>query len=907
MPSFSYIGTSFERSKDAVEDIERFENYSLIEIAGKRLIRTGQNYNRGWMARHFHSGNALNTNPEEVVSGKPVDEFTFDDWAKVADAEGLPETCPASLWGIENVHENRAKFFANVVLSKHEMNLIGMLATSHANGRPGKYRPTILEGDAGCGKTQAALAFAALCGMPYMEAKGVADDDKAGIVVLEGGDAPKTKTRGAVMKSLAHYGIFETPKGMAEFYRTCGQLIKDGKAKNVKSAFSRITDSQWHDIAGIEGMPDEGDAIAVQVLGLAEIGRRMPGGALINFDEINMFSEFMEGRVMGYFNNHNKKDQAGTCFVGTMNPPSEKFPNRRALAYDSLSRVEVRSAQKPDLEQVTDLTMRFFGYSGSSDDRVAEADMINKALSSDKDLSDAERAGFMKMRDRNAIYTQLLTEKAAGSIAASIAEFHCRVEPMTTPGGQLHPSDYGSDASPAPVDLRTIIDSFFGGLGNGLADKALELKPELVATIGLNSAASGEDFVSCLTKPAIADVVCKTLRESYVDRLNFCKPSMGRAITKDAQFSPKDSSLPILNQLLKDCGLTPAALAKVIEINRPESAPEWAMQMAKTFSQEPNPKNANPRGFLKAIEKQSPELADAIATKDERLALDKGCHLNDVVLVPGATSSTILPLGQRTLDNLTVEFAEENTFTYGKGSKEELEATNKRAGELAPKFMKRFFADGALPMDLPLDANGYPVPGSMPVGFFRDIAKQCQSSHMKRLPDYTGDGVDFAMIVPIKLPNDKLIGFCAGEMTLPDGKKHELVTWISEEGMLEYCRGALLDRDQNTAWKFFPGTKNSSAAVKLPEDIKCAMEHRRLFVYTAAGEPLNMTSKKAGDVAEWTAEVAEFSDAMPKSRLDQKQTSAPAISPTASVSLPAKGRSSRKKAMPDSNELPLTA
>lgn len=882
MPDFTYLETTFERPQKALDDAERFTGYSKVRVGGHMILKTSPTYNRGWLARQFYRNSVLSEEGHAALEGKDVSALSLSDWSAVADADGMPPVCVASLWAVENVKNTRAQFFANVALSNHEMNLIQMLADQDADARPGKYRPIILEGDAGCGKTQAVISYAALTGKPYMEVRGLADDDRALTDKLEGGDAPSTDTRSVVMKDCAYYGIFDTSPqkagavpwegigvaAMAEFYRACGSLIKSGAAVDMFSAYQAIPDQEWDKIAKIAGMPEPGDAIAVKKLGDAERGRRIPGGAIVNFDEINMFSEFTEIRATNNFNNHSRYDQIGLCYTGTMNPPSEKFPNRRYLAYDSLSRVEVRSAQKPALEQVTDIALRFLGYSGTSEERKREQLLISEALASDNDLTADDRAGLIKLREKKRSYHQLLTEKSAAAISLSLASFHCMVEAQTGPDSKLHPSDYGSTASPGTIDLRTLIDSFFGTLGPALVRKAVAIKPELAAAMSFSSPAEGQEFLGVLTPKAVAEVVHSSLRRAYVQRLTFSKPDLDSGITPNAKFKAKDSSLPVLEELINQNGCSVSALEKAIEINRAESAPEWAREIARTVSGQVNDKAANPRGLLEAIAEQAPELADAIARKDENIGkkaedLD-GFSLSDVALVAGA-KGTYIPFCQRVLDDVTTQFASDKHFAYDNSSTPLADATAEKASALAPELLK-LFRDEAIPLQVPLTDKGVPMPQTIPVDFIRNAYGECLKSHKARFKDAVGDGLNAVILIPMRLTNGKLIAFCGGDLTLPTGAQKTIETWITEDVLMEYMQGAILDRDTMTHHKKFPAadTVKPVEGFEGADALKWAkMEHRRFLVYTTPKDPVEISAETKKDKLSWRVKPVSLEAAVP--------------------------------------------
>lgn len=919
MPDFTYLETTFERPQRALDDAERFIGYSKIQIGGHHILKTSPIYHRGWLARHFHRNSVLSDAGMQALAGKDVSKMALDDWAAIADADGLPPVCVASLWAVENVRNTRTQFFSNVVLSNHEMNLIQMLADQDADARPGKYRPVILEGDAGCGKTQSVLSYAALTGKPYMEVRGLADDDRALCDRLEGGDAPATDTRAVVMKDIAYYGIFDTAPqkagavpwegvgvgAMAEFFRATGALIKSGAATDMFSAYHALSEQQWDGIAKLAGMPEAGDAIAVKKLGDAEKGRRVPGGCIINFDELNMFSEFTEVRATNNFNNHGRYDQIGTCYTGTMNPPSEKFPNRRRLAYDSLSRVEVRSAHKPALEQVTDISQRFLGYSGTGEERKREQQMIDCALASDKDLTEADKEAFMRMRDRKKSYHQLLTEKSAAAISSSLARFHCSVEMLTEPDSKLHPSDYGSSASPGTIDLRTLIDSFFGTLGPALVRKAVSLKPELASNMSFSSPADGQDFLNVLTPRAVAEVLHSSLKRAYVDRLTFSKPNLDGGLTPDANFKPKDSSLPVLEELIKQNGCSIPLLEKEIEINRADTAAEWAMGIARRISGAANDKIANPRGLVAAIAKKIPQLGELLANKDEHAhkapGTFDGYSVNDVALVPG-TEGHYIPLCQRILDDVTTRFSEEKNFIYDDSSNETAKATADKALRLVPELLK-MFRDEALPIQVPLTAKGIPEGKTIPVPFIRKAFEECLKSHQGRFPDAPGDGLNAVVMIPLKLPNGKLIAFCGGDLTLPSGENKRIESWLVEEEIEQYMQGALLDRDTRTHHKRFPvntgTTKVDEFAGAGDPNGWAKMEHRRMFIYTAAPTgPIKIAPALQGDKVDWDIAPAGMDVAVPV-RL-------PEGSPQNSVvntSLPSKAKKTPEKGVPSQSKL----
>jgi len=576
MPSYSSIksGASFQgRDADLAEMVEEIKE---VKVGDRSVAVASYWYNRKWLVQKFF--------PDEC------DGLTPQEMEKLADDKGLPSRCPASLWALGQVEKERQDIFVHAGLSftKKMVRTVIDLATLDADGQPGAYKVPYLNGPTGSGKTMVVRSYAAAVGKAYYPVLCTGDNDEMLTKKLVGHVSLRVGVRTEEMKKRAQYGVFDTDGALLSFLRA---LKKHGGGDTLEShaaAFQNIQPEDWDGIAADNGLPSDQSFAGTFVLGEAALGARIPGGVLVNFDEIGLVSETVQAAVRDGFSDRSEVHRYGVnhMFATTDNPPGAGYSNRTPLSRDTAARLQSMHIGLPGPDEMVPDVCMSLGHAidaeeslrrmsndpkcsttpglgetrspiledreGMDADLLPPAEVIRRTANTDaekdpsKFFSDllgatgGEKYAPNLKKDKAGFTSTLLSREQAVNLSMRIVSLFCRVyQQLTEPTGALNPRMYNHESANSPEISRRTFRSICAGIEDQMR--------------GALERSRGGEQVNI--PEALSLSVMRSLDMYIFKQVDFRAAPTGTTLEGDSNRKAARESRPVISQLIRESGL----------------------------------------------------------------------------------------------------------------------------------------------------------------------------------------------------------------------------------------------------------------------------------------------------------------------------------------------------------------
>ncbi len=574
MPSYTSIKTKASFQGRDAELAEQVEEIREVKVGDRSVAVASYWYNREWLTRHFF--------PEESegLDSKGLNEL--------ADKQGLPSRCPASLWALSQVERERQDLFVHSGLSftRKLVRQVIDLANLDADSQPGAYKVPYINGPTGSGKTMLVRVYSAAIGKAYYPILCTNDNDEMLTKKLVGQVSLRVGVRTEEMKKRANYGVFETKNAMLAFMRA---LKKNGGGDTLEShtqAMQNVSPEEWDEMAGFNGFPSDQSFAGTFVMGEAALAAKIPGGVVVNFDEVGLVSETLQAVVRDGFSDRSEVHKYGVnhTFTTTDNPPGGKYLNRTQLSGDTAARLNFITVDLPGPEEMVPDVCRGLGHKVEaeesrkrmmSDPKCAttpgleesrrpilddhegmDADILPPPeIMSKTGTTEAEKdpANFFRKllgEDGEKFFPtdskgdqampSLLSREQAVNLSMRIVSFFSRAyQQLNEPTGALNPRFYSHDSSNTPEFSRRTLRSICSSIEDQMRGVSEKVK-------GGEQVNMGE---------ALSLSVMRSLETYIFKQVDFRAAPTGTTLEGESNRKAARESRPVISQLVRDSGL----------------------------------------------------------------------------------------------------------------------------------------------------------------------------------------------------------------------------------------------------------------------------------------------------------------------------------------------------------------
>lgn len=659
MPSFTSIksGSSFQ-GRDA-ELIEMSDEIKKVKVGDRTVATASYWYNRKWLAKRFFADKAVGLDDEGLE--------------RLADEEGLPERCPASLWALKQVEKERRDIFldSGLSFSSKMVDQVRDLADLDADSVPGAYQVPYLNGPTGSGKTMLVRIYSASVGKAYFPVLCTGDDELMLTKKLKGKKDLRASVRTEEIKKRAEFGVFETKEAQLEFLR---ELKRNGGGATLEShldAFKSIDLDSWDRVAEFNGFPSDQSFSGIYVYGEAELAARIPMGVVTNFDEFGLATGAVQADIRElFFDRAEMTPGVNAVFTTTDNPAGEKYFNRTPIAGDNASRLQFRPIPLPSPDELVPDVCRSLGHKidveeandrlladifcsttpgleerrpsilrdGASMDQevIPPAKLVGggrktgaagrgqdeEAVKFFKDILGDDGEKYFPEDNREKLLSKLLTREQAIGLSMRIVSLFNRVyRHVNEATGPLNPKFYNHDSANAPEFSRRTLRSICVGVENRMRDLLEEMKDGKVNV--------PEQMSLCVQKSI----------ESYIfKQIDFRSAPSGTTIDGDNGRKAARESRPVISQIIKDSGL---GWKDLTDLFAPEQGGWIETEAARAFGFS-NPETKAPDGYDKVVA-TAEEMSKEIRPQDTVVRLKLGDNvvflpMGDAGISPGVNS-----------------------------------------------------------------------------------------------------------------------------------------------------------------------------------------------------------------------------------------------------------------------------
>lgn len=575
MPSYTSIksGASFQ-GRDA-ELAEMVEEIKEIRVGDRSVAVASYWYNRDWLVRHFFPEESRGLDSEGLRS--------------LGDEKGLPSRCPASLWALSQVEKERQDLFVHSGLSftRKMVRQVNDLAGLDADSQPGAYKVPYLNGPTGSGKTMLVRVYSAGLGKAYFPILCTNDNDEMLTKKLVGQVSLRVGVRTEEMKKRANYGVFETKDALLSFLRALKQAGGGDTLESHLQAMRNIGPEEWDSIAAANGFPSDQSFAGTFVLGEAALAARIPGGVVVNFDELGLVSETLQAAVRDGFSDRSEVHRYGVnhVFTTTDNPPGAKYLNRTQLSGDTASRLQFITVDLPGPEEMVPDVCKGLGHridaeesrkrmmgdpkcattpgleeprqpilddrEGMDADILPPPDVIRRtaAVDSERDpvkffkglLGDQGDKYFPdKVEGDEQFMPALLSREQAVNLSMRIVSLFSRAyQQLNEPTGALNPRFYSHESSNSPELSRRTLRSICSSIEDQVR--------------GAVERAKGGEQVNM--SECLSMAVMKSLETYVFKQVDFRAAPTGTTLEGESSRKAARESRPVISQIVRDSGL----------------------------------------------------------------------------------------------------------------------------------------------------------------------------------------------------------------------------------------------------------------------------------------------------------------------------------------------------------------
>lgn len=575
MPSYMSIksGASFQ-GRDA-ELAEMVEEIKDIQVGDRSVAVASYWYNREWLVKHFFPEESRGLDGEGLRS--------------LGDERGLPSRCPASLWALSQVEKERQDLFVNSGLSftRKMVRQVNDLAGLDADSQPGSYKVPYLNGPTGSGKTMLVRVYSASLGKAYFPILCTNDNDEMLTKKLTGQVSLRVGVRTDEMKKRANYGVFETKDALLSFLRELKQAGGGDTLESHLNAMRNIGTEEWDGIAASNGFPSDQSFAGTFVLGEAALAARIPGGVVVNFDELGLVSETLQASVRDGFSDRSEVHRYGVnhIFTTTDNPPGAKYLNRTQLSGDTASRLQFITVDLPGPEEMVPDVCKGLGHridaeesrkrmmgdpkcattpgleeprqpilddrEGMDADILPPSNVIRKMAAVEAELDPVkffktligDQGGKYfpdKMTEGEQFMPALLSREQAVNLSMRIVSLFSRAyQQLNEPTGALNPRFYSHESTNSPELSRRTLRSICSSI-----------EDQMRGAIDRSKEGERVNMPECLSMS-----VMKSLETYVFKQVDFRAAPTGTTLEGESSRKAVRESRPVISQIVRDSGL----------------------------------------------------------------------------------------------------------------------------------------------------------------------------------------------------------------------------------------------------------------------------------------------------------------------------------------------------------------
>jgi hypothetical protein len=551
------------------------EEIKEVRVGDRSVAVASYWYNREWLVKHFFPDESGGLDSEGLRN--------------LGDEKGLPSRCPASLWALTQVEKERQDLFVNSGLSftRKMVRQVNDLAGLDADSQPGAYKVPYLNGPTGSGKTMLVRVYSAALGKAYFPILCTNDNDEMLTKKLVGQVSLRVGVRTEEMKKRANYGVFETKDALLSFLKSLKQAGGGDTLESHLSAMKTISPEEWDGIAAANGFPSDQSFAGTFVLGEAALAARIPGGVVVNFDELGLVSETLQAAVRDGFSDRSEVHKYGVnhVFTTTDNPPGAKYLNRTQLSGDTASRLQFITVDLPGPEEMVPDVCKGLGHrvdaeesrkrmmsdpkcattpgleeprqpilddrEGMDADILPPPDIIRRssAVEAEKNpvkffralLGEAGAKYFPdKAGEGDELMPALLSREQAVNLSMRIVSLFSRAyQQLNEPTGALNPRFYSHESTNSPELSRRTLRSICSSIEDQMRGATERAK-----------AGEQVNISECLSM-----AVMKSLETYVFKQVDFRAAPTGTTLEGESSRKAARESRPVISQIVRDSGL----------------------------------------------------------------------------------------------------------------------------------------------------------------------------------------------------------------------------------------------------------------------------------------------------------------------------------------------------------------